>query len=439
MRTSFRIAIMVMCVAVATATPQNAQDAATTKTTIWGINSTSTKIMPNGNWIEVFEITVDPNANPPTAKARQIGQFQEDSKHSLGKGILVTGDSIGTIKIYWSFARFGVGTGDRVYVSDYGGTGSKLHFSNAGQFDNGFFSGIGDITGTPTDMWLNPFSVKSGRKNDVYEIVPNGRTWKIKKQLKLSRTGDQYDGLKLFDDDKKIIANREDANYPQCLDPETRRRASTYDVYSATDGKLMTPDFIKTDFRASGVAFDGAYFFVSEICNNKIAVYEKKGGAKPFAEADLPKPDAAPHCELENLPRCIEDLAVGKPLETDDQESGALSAKAPASPTQEAKTTLAVTGPKPNLMRAGEATSITASVQMDGLGVRAASVVFTRILGDVRFRSGKLALDGQQATLRTDESGRATLELIADKPGLSIIQAKVAGSTLNIYVNATSP
>ncbi len=78
------------------------------------------------------------------------------------------------------------------------------------------------------------------------------------------------------------------------------------------------------------------------------------------------------------------------------------------------------------------------SVLAEGEGVPGATVVFTSVLGDVRFTSGGLALDGKQATVVTDDDGRATVKFIAGQPGLSIIQASLGATSVKISVNATS-
>ena len=69
---------------------------------------------------------------------------------------------------------------------------------------------------------------------------------------------DYMDGMEYFNG--KLIVNRDDAGY-------------NYDIYD-TNGNVLTTNFISTDYRATGIAFDGTNFWVSDIFSNKIHEYD---------------------------------------------------------------------------------------------------------------------------------------------------------------------
>src|ERR1700694_2326242 len=70
------------------------------------------------------------------------------------------------------------------------------------------------------------------------------------------------DGLEFFNG--KLISNRGDGLQP-------------YDIYG-TSGTLLNPAFITASFTATGIAFDGTNFFVSDIFGQKLQVYNGTTG-----------------------------------------------------------------------------------------------------------------------------------------------------------------
>jgi hypothetical protein len=173
--------------------------------------------------------------------------------------------------------------------------------------------GIGDLSGDDTHIWANPWD-KSGK---VYEFVPNGvGGWKVAANYNLKNAANKYDGMEVFKND--IYANQADVLFSiSGKNPCAKSKNAIYDQYNAANGNLIAGGFIKPTFPASGIAFDGKYFFVSDICNNKIAVYDNTPAL--IGEADLgPVPgngiacQAAPKtfCINPEFKRCLEDLSV---------------------------------------------------------------------------------------------------------------------------------
>lgn len=96
--------------------------------------------------------------------------------------------------------------------------------------------------------------------NRAFEIDPvTGQN--IKTITLANATGDM-DGLEYFDG--KLIGNRCDA-------------CGTYDIYDL-DGNVLTSAFITAPSSATGIAYDGTNFLVSNIFNSSIGVYSGTTG-----------------------------------------------------------------------------------------------------------------------------------------------------------------
>lgn len=262
--------------------------------TVYGINPTGGR---DGSWIESFNITIDKDRK--TATAQEIDSFQDPAKLSRGGGILVV-----RADVY--FANHGQTA--ILYKTPDKRTANRVFNAATVSRYNGFNSGIADISGDETHIWLNPYD----GSNKLFEFVPDPRAanvWKVNKQLMLRNAGNRYDGMEVLGGN--VYANRADANFEVTgNNPCRNKRNAIYDKYNAANGNLLKAAFISPEFPASGIAFDGKYFFVSDICNNKIAVYDMAGTF--IAEADLGAPpnNLASLCVNPALKRCIEDLSV---------------------------------------------------------------------------------------------------------------------------------
>jgi hypothetical protein len=393
--------------------------------TIYGINPSGGN---QGSWIESFNITIDPIKK--TATAMEISACPDTNKLKAGGGILVVRSDI-----YYSLHSFD----SNVRLN---GNPKVLFSAKAVSGYDGFGMGLGDISGDDTHLWINPWD-KSGK---VFEFVPDNKIalgWKVAAKFDLKNAANKYDGMEVFG--TRLFANQADASFAVTgATPCAKSKNAIYDEYDATNGNLVTAGLIKPTFPASGIAFDGTYFFVSDICNNKIAVYDKN--AALIAEADLGALPAKPiacqdpgksFCLNPNLTRCIEDLStVVSPQGSTDNPSE----QDPLTTASRAKfvPTLELFGTAPTAVRPGETRLLTMNVRANGIGVPGAPITFTSVLGDVRFVNGQLSQDGRQSTLSADGSGQATVQFVAGQPGLSIIEVRSAGATQRIAISASN-
>ena len=97
--------------------------------------------------------------------------------------------------------------------------------------------------------------------NNAYQIDINGNTLKT---IQLSFAGNNYDGMEYFNG--KLIANRGDA------------ATGPYDVYDL-DGNLLQAAFITTTGSSTGIAFDGTYFYTSNIFAGTLSQWDGTTGA----------------------------------------------------------------------------------------------------------------------------------------------------------------
>ncbi len=120
-------------------------------------------------------------------------------------------------------------------------------------------SGLSTIAFDGTNFWIGDYT----GTNQAYYVSPTGT---LLNTVALSNCTGFCDGLEWFQG--KLISNRGDASSP-----------GNYDVYSTT-GTLLTGGFISnTPYSATGIAFDGTNFYVSDIFNQKLQVYNGTTGA----------------------------------------------------------------------------------------------------------------------------------------------------------------
>ncbi len=164
-----------------------------------------------------------------------------------GRGVVQVGNTLYTTR---------AGSGN-VFKSD-ATTGASLGvaFSVAGS------SGLQAIAYDGTDFWIGDYS----GTNEAYKYSSTGT---LLNTVSLANAAGYYDGLEYFND--KLIANRFDGGYGG---------TQHYDIYSATDGALLTADFINTSGHGNGtgIAFDGTNFFVSDIFNNQLSIWDGMDG-----------------------------------------------------------------------------------------------------------------------------------------------------------------
>lgn len=163
-----------------------------------------------------------------------------------GRGIVVVGDffytteaSAGTIR------KFNRATGAFI---------SSCNIAGA--------SGISTIGYDGDAFWTSDY----GGTNKAYRIDGNCN---VLKTITLSKSQGYYDGLEYFNG--KLIANRFDGGYTG---------GNQYSVYD-TDGNLLTENFIDTTGHGNGtgIAYDGADFWISDIFNGRVTVWDGVTGA----------------------------------------------------------------------------------------------------------------------------------------------------------------
>lgn len=113
-----------------------------------------------------------------------------------------------------------------------------------------------------TNFWIGDYS----GTNQAYQYSTTGT---LLKTVHLTDCGGNCDGLEYFVDshgNARLISNEGDGESP-----------ATYDVYD-TNGNLITHNFINTGSASgTGIAFNGTDFYVSNIYEGTIGVYDTSG------------------------------------------------------------------------------------------------------------------------------------------------------------------
>lgn len=159
-----------------------------------------------------------------------------------GRGIVVVGTT----------AYYTVGDSNNVFALNITNCASMgIAFSVAGA------TGLSTIAYDGTNFWIGDYS----GTNQAFYYSPTGT---LLKSIHLANCSGFCDGLEFFNG--KLISNRSDAGGP-------------YDIYD-TNGNLLTPAFITTTYRPTGIAFDGTNFAVSDIFNGRVHFYNGTTGAE---------------------------------------------------------------------------------------------------------------------------------------------------------------
>ena len=162
-----------------------------------------------------------------------------------GRGIVVVGDVVYTTDANSGFiGRFNSSTGASLGGCTVAGSSG---FSTIGYDGDAFWTS--DYTGS----------------NKAYRIDTNCN---LLKTITLANSEPFYDGLEFFNG--KLIANRFDGGFGG---------GNQYSVYD-TDGNLLTANFIDTTGHGNGtgIAYDGADFWISDITNNRVTVWNGTTG-----------------------------------------------------------------------------------------------------------------------------------------------------------------
>jgi len=128
-------------------------------------------------------------------------------------------------------------------------------------------SGLQAISYDGTNFWVGDYS----GTNNAYLYSPTGT---LLRTLSLSQSQGFYDGLEYFNG--KLIANRFDGGFTG---------SNGYSVYDAVTGALLQQDFIVTGNapaghqNGTGIAFDGTNFYIADIFNNDLTIWDGTTGA----------------------------------------------------------------------------------------------------------------------------------------------------------------
>jgi hypothetical protein len=162
-----------------------------------------------------------------------------------GRGVVVVGDTL-----YYTLANSGT-----VFKHNLLTNAEGTAFTVAGA------SGLSTIAYDGADFWIGDYS----GTNQAYHYTPTGT---LLSTVHLGNCTGFCDGLEFFlqNGQGRLISNRGDSEI------------GPYDVYD-TSGNLVQAAFITTTFGATGIAFDGTNFWVSDRTSQKLALYNGTTGA----------------------------------------------------------------------------------------------------------------------------------------------------------------
>ena len=171
--------------------------------------------------------------------------------------------------------QFSVGSGNGRGVVIVGGVGYYTQAGSGviGEFDPATGTVLGSVIATSqssfasitydgTDFWVGDYA----GSNQAFRIDTSGA---IVKTVSLQNCAGNCDGLTYFNDingNGRLLSNRGDAS-----------SSDAYDLYD-TNGNLIAANFISTGVtNGTGVAFSGTNFYVSNIFNNSVSIYDTAG------------------------------------------------------------------------------------------------------------------------------------------------------------------
>jgi len=170
-----------------------------------------------------------------------------------GRGIVVVGDTV-----YYTVAN----SGDVYARSATTNADLGVAFTIAGA------AGLQCISFDGTNFWVGDYSGTTR----AYYVAPDGTLLNtITLDPTITNIEGYYDGLEYFNG--MLIANRYDGGY-------ARAGGNQYSIYNL-DGSLVQANFIDTNGHGNGtgIAFDGTNFYIADIFNNRITVWDGTTGA----------------------------------------------------------------------------------------------------------------------------------------------------------------
>ena len=176
--------------------------------------------------------------------ARYIGQPSGN-----GRGVVTVGNTL-----YYT-----VTNDSKIYEKDVA-TGNELGFIQTSN------ASMATLAWDGNDFWTSDYA----GTNRAFQIDINGNNIKT---INLANASSGMDGLEYFNG--KLIANRTD-------------QGSIYDIYDL-DGKVLTSNFINTNKSTTGIAYDGKDFYVSNIYESSVGIYDGATGIFKSTLALKPK------------------------------------------------------------------------------------------------------------------------------------------------------
>jgi hypothetical protein len=138
----------------------------------------------------------------------------------------------------------------------------STHTDNGPLFTVAGSSALSTMAYDGTNFWIGDYS----GTNHAYLYSPTGT---LLQTISLADCAGYCDGLEYFVDSHgngRLISNEGDGETP-----------GVYDVYDL-NGNLITHNFLNTgSVSGTGIAFDGTYFYVSNIYQGTIGVYDTSG------------------------------------------------------------------------------------------------------------------------------------------------------------------
>lgn len=207
-----------------------------------------------GDGIQIFSINV---AAGTEALIGSISQGGTQLNPGNGRGVVTVGNTL-----YYTSA-------DSPNVYSYN---LITHTNNGVLFTVAGASGLATMAWDGSSFWLGDYS----GTNNAYHYSTTGT---LLGTSPLSKCGEVHQGgIKGFCDglefaNGNLVSNEGDGGFGG---------PSQYDVYSLSGGAPIQTGLITTTYGATGIAFDGTYYFVSDIQHDRIGIYDASGAFVKF-------------------------------------------------------------------------------------------------------------------------------------------------------------
>ena len=206
-----------------------------------------------GDGVQKFSINVDTGAESQLAHYTQA----QLGVSGNGRGVVVVGD---------------------IMYTTYASSGSVFAYNLATNTSLGTVFTVAGASGLATAAWDGTHLVLGDYSgtNNVYFYNLNGTlasTSHLSKCAEIHQGGTAgfCDGLEYANGN--LVSNEGDGGFGG---------ASTYDVYNLAGGSPTQAGLINTTYGATGIAFDGTYYFVSDIFHDRLGVYDGTGAFVKF-------------------------------------------------------------------------------------------------------------------------------------------------------------